>query len=116
MQGRLFAVLLGVGLVTLSASVYLRAVSPTPAVALRALAGTAIFVAFGLIRAGPARHILRHLPQSAPENRWLTLDDIDVANVGDNPAVWEKVVQKLHGKLMPPAAVRGRTTPRIRAS
>ncbi len=32
----------------------------------------------------------------------LTLDDIDVAKVGDNPAVWEKVVQKLHGKLMPP--------------
>jgi len=32
----------------------------------------------------------------------LTLDDMDVANVGANPVVWEKVVQKLHGRLMPP--------------
>ena len=27
---------------------------------------------------------------SAPENAGLTLDDLDVAKVGDNPAVWEK--------------------------
>ena len=41
----------------------------------------------------------------------LTLDDIDVANVGDNPVVWEKVVQKLHAGLhaawRPSAAGRG---------
>jgi hypothetical protein len=32
----------------------------------------------------------------------LTLDTLDIAKVGDNPVVWEKVVQKLHGRLMPP--------------
>ena len=33
----------------------------------------------------------------------LTLDNVDVADVGAHPEIWEKVVQKLHGNLMPPA-------------
>ena len=33
----------------------------------------------------------------------LTLDTMDVANVGEAPEVWEKVVQKLRGGMMPPA-------------
>ena len=32
----------------------------------------------------------------------LALDGVDVANVGVNPEIWEKVVQKLNGNLMPP--------------
>ena len=32
----------------------------------------------------------------------LSLEAMKVANVGDHPEVWEKVVQKLHGNLMPP--------------
>jgi len=32
----------------------------------------------------------------------LMLDSMDVANVGDNPAAWEKVVRKLRGREMPP--------------
>ena len=32
----------------------------------------------------------------------LTLDNVDVLKVGDHPELWEKVVQKLQGNLMPP--------------
>ena len=32
----------------------------------------------------------------------LSLEELDLANVGQHPDVWEKVVQKLHGNLMPP--------------
>jgi mono/diheme cytochrome c family protein len=32
----------------------------------------------------------------------LALDSVDVANAGQHPEIWEKVVQKLHGNLMPP--------------
>ena len=32
----------------------------------------------------------------------LSLEGVTVANVGDHPEIWEKVVQKLHGNLMPP--------------
>src|SRR5687767_14980399 len=33
----------------------------------------------------------------------LALDAVDVANVGDKAEVWEKVVRKVRGGLMPPA-------------
>jgi cytochrome c551/c552 len=33
----------------------------------------------------------------------LALDTLDVAQVGDNVAVWEKAVRKLHVRAMPPA-------------
>ena len=33
----------------------------------------------------------------------LTLDEMDVSNVSEAPDVWEKVVQKLRGGMMPPA-------------
>ena len=36
----------------------------------------------------------------------LALDTLDVANVGEAPEVWEKVVQKLRGGMMPPAGRR----------
>ncbi len=32
----------------------------------------------------------------------LSLEKIDIANIGGDPDLWEKVVQKLHGNLMPP--------------
>ena len=32
----------------------------------------------------------------------LAIDALDLSNVGQHPDVWEKVVQKLHGNLMPP--------------
>jgi hypothetical protein len=32
----------------------------------------------------------------------LSLENIDIANAGVNAEIWEKVVQKLHGNLMPP--------------
>ena len=101
MQGRVFAVLLGVGLVTLSASVYLRAVSP-PAVALRALAGKQDLSP----SASTERALLDTYCVTCHNQRLktggLTLDNVDVAKVGDNPELWEKVVQKLQGNLMPP--------------
>src|SRR5689334_7581877 len=33
----------------------------------------------------------------------LMLDQMDVSNVAENAAVWEKVVRKLRGRAMPPA-------------
>ena len=36
----------------------------------------------------------------------LALDTLDVAHVGEAPEVWEKVVQKLRGGMMPPAGRR----------
>jgi hypothetical protein len=38
--------------------------------------------------------------------RKLTLDDIDVARVGDHPETWEAVVRKLRAGMMPPANSR----------
>src|SRR5713226_5026072 len=35
----------------------------------------------------------------------LMLDGMDVAKVGDKPAVWEKVLQKLRAGSMPPAGM-----------
>ena len=97
MRGRLFAVLVGVGVVTLSAGVYLRAVSP-PAVAFQALAGKQ--------EASPQRALLDTYCVTCHNQRLktggLTLDNADVANVDENPELWEKVVEKLHGNLMPP--------------
>src|SRR5688500_6521797 len=36
----------------------------------------------------------------------LMLDTLDLARVGDNAAVWEKVVRKLRAGMMPPAGSR----------
>jgi mono/diheme cytochrome c family protein len=33
----------------------------------------------------------------------LSLENLNIASVGDRSEIWEKVVQKLHGNLMPPA-------------
>ena len=41
----------------------------------------------------------------------LSLDLVDVDNVGENAAVWEKTVRKLHARAMPPAGP-GRATTR----
>ncbi len=35
----------------------------------------------------------------------LVLEGLDPANVGADPAIWEKVVQKLNGNLMPPGGM-----------
>ena len=36
----------------------------------------------------------------------LALDAIDIGNVAENPAVWESVVHKLRGRMMPPTDAR----------
>jgi mono/diheme cytochrome c family protein len=107
MHARSFAALLGVGVVTASAGVYLRALSPSPAVALLAPAGGQ--------ESDPSASTGRGTPQRALLDKYcvtchnqrartggLTLDNVDVLQVGDNPELWEKVVRKLHGNLMPP--------------
>src|SRR5882672_5946225 len=38
--------------------------------------------------------------------RKLTLDDLDVARVGDHADAWERVVRKLRAGMMPPAGSR----------
>ena len=38
----------------------------------------------------------------------LTLDTLDLAEVGSHADAWEKVVRKLRGGVMPPAGARGR--------
>jgi mono/diheme cytochrome c family protein len=44
----------------------------------------------------------------------LVLDSLDLARVGDAPAVWEKVVRKMRAGVMPPVAAR-QPTPEARA-
>jgi hypothetical protein len=84
MRGRLFAVLVGVGAVALGASVYVRAQQS----------------------ASPERALLDKYCVTCHNERLKTggliLDKADVTNVGDQPEIWEKVVQKLHGNSMPP--------------
>src|SRR3989442_15231330 len=36
----------------------------------------------------------------------LTLDELDIENVGDRAPVWEKVIRKLRSGAMPPAGIR----------
>src|SRR5216117_2597044 len=36
----------------------------------------------------------------------LTLEKLDLATVGDNPQLWEKVVRKLRAGVMPPPGMR----------
>jgi mono/diheme cytochrome c family protein len=38
--------------------------------------------------------------------RKLTLDDLDIAHIGDHAEVWERVVRKMRAGMMPPAGVR----------
>src|SRR5437762_9559064 len=98
MRGRLFAVLVGVGMITLSASVYLRAVSP-PAVAPQVFAGKQNSSPSG---SSPQALISRYcIPchNKRAKTGGLTLDNVDVLKVGDNPELWEKVAQKLQGNL-----------------
>ena len=38
--------------------------------------------------------------------RRLTLDDVDLADAGRHPEVWERVVRKMRAGMMPPAGVR----------
>src|SRR5882672_6295558 len=38
--------------------------------------------------------------------RKLTLDQLDLAQVGENADVWEKVVRKLRAGMMPPSGAR----------
>lgn len=107
MRRRLLAGLVGVGLVTLSASVYLRAVSP-PALALRASAGKQDSPpSISSQRALINQYCVPCHNQRA-KTGGLALDNVDVLKVGDHPEVWEKVVQKLQGNLMPP---QGRPRP-----
>ncbi|HVG54680.1 MAG TPA: DUF1592 domain-containing protein [Vicinamibacterales bacterium] len=92
MRGRVVAALVGVGVVTLSATVYLRALSAPKA---PPLAG-----------ASAQQSLLTKYCVTCHNQRaktgGLTLDNVDVANVGDAPEVWERVVQKLQANLMPP--------------
>ena len=113
MRERLFAILVGSAAIAFTASVYVRAVglpggSP-PAATSSLVAAQSQAEASSQEPGSPAaaqRALLNRYCVTCHNQRLktagLTLDDIDVANVGDNPVVWEKVVQKLHGKLMPP--------------
>jgi hypothetical protein len=90
MHQRLFAVLLGVGVLTLSGSAYPRAVGrqdSAPSVSSR--------------QALIDQYCVTCHNQRA-KTGGLTLDNVDVANIGDNPELWERVVRKLQGNLMPP--------------
>jgi hypothetical protein len=91
-----------------------------------ALSGLAIWVV--LLMSGQAAVLLQQAPavstpsgtaQRAVLNQYcvtchnertktanLTLDTLDPARVGDNAAVWEKVVRKLRAGMMPPAGSR----------
>lgn len=99
MGNRLFAGLVGVGAVTLTASVYLRAVE-RPLASLSAKSQN-LSAAASAERALLDKYCVTCHNQRA-KTGGLTLDNVDVAKVGDNPELWERVVQKLHGNLMPP--------------
>ncbi len=47
--------------------------------------------------------------------RKLTLDSLDLAHVGQNAEVWEKVVRKLRAGMMPPAGMRRPDAPTRKA-
>jgi mono/diheme cytochrome c family protein len=118
MRQRPIAALVGVGMVTLGASAYLRAVSPgqhfRPLSAGPPHAVAASFPHVTLQREAPQggvsgaaeRALLDQYCVTCHNQRartgGLTLDDVDVARVGNNPEVWETVVRKLRGRQMPP--------------
>ena len=56
--------------------------------------------------AGPHREVVNRYCVNCHNEKTktggLALDNIDLANVGEHPEIWEKVVQKLQGNLMPP--------------
>src|SRR5262245_31949307 len=89
MRGRFCAALVGVGVVTLSATVYLRALAPQAPQAL-----------------SPERTLLDKYCVTCHNERartgGLSLESVDISDVGANPEVWERVVQKLQGNQMPP--------------
>src|SRR5262245_49414089 len=43
----------------------------------------------------------------------LALDTMDVAHAGGDPEVWEKAINKLRGRLMPPAGEKQPTQPEV---
>jgi len=113
MRERLFAMLVGGVAIAFTASVYVRAVGfPERSQSVATSSPAASQSAANAPSPEPGspaatqRALLDRYCVTCHNRRLktagLTLDDIDVANVGDNPVVWEKVVQKLHGKLMPP--------------
>src|SRR6476661_3268189 len=62
--------------------------------------------------AAPQRALLDRYCFSCHNERLKTggvaLDGLDIANVGENSAVWERAVRKLHARAMPPAGPRPR--------
>ena len=107
MRRRLLPVLIGGAVVTLTASVYLHAfgVGPraqpmrtqSPALAQSPVSATSA----ASQRAVLTRYCVTCHNQTAKAGG-LALDNLDPANVGEAGEIWEKVVQKLHGNLMPP--------------
>ena len=94
---RLFPALFGGAAAILAASVYVRAFAPPqPGQSPDAAAAAASQ------RAVVNRYCITCHNQKT-KTGGLSLDDIDIASVGEHPDIWEKVVQKLHGNLMPPA-------------
>ena len=113
MRERLVAMLVGGAAITFTASAYVRAIGlpeQSQSVAAPSPAAPQSAVNAPLPEPGsPAaaqRALLDRYCVTCHNRRLktagLTLDEMDVANVGANPVVWEKVVQKLHGRLMPP--------------
>jgi len=112
MRGRVVAALVGVGVVTLSATVYLRALSApkappgrvaqSAAVDPRAVEGNRDPLAGASAQQSLLTKYCVTCHNQRAKTGGLTLDNVDVANVGDAPEVWERVVQKLQANLMPP--------------
>jgi len=89
----------------------------------------------GAAPASPEAHI-QPAPQAAPENPlehlansycekchnttdWsgnLAMDSMDLTRVGDEPETWEKAVNKLRGRLMPPAGQKQPTQAEVDAT
>ena len=107
-------VLVGSAAVALAASVYARAAVSRPAIGLERAHASPFGQSPSPVQARQqaaidvAHHqaVLKRYCISCHNDRTktggLSLESVNLAGVGDNPEVWEKVVQKLHGNLMPP--------------
>ena len=92
---RLFPTLFGGTAVILTASVYAGAFAPQQAGQSQGAAAAS--------QRGVVNRYCITCHNERMKTGGLSLDGVDLANVGEHPEIWEKVIQKLHGNLMPPA-------------
>ena len=108
----LLSVLVCSATVTLTASVYVRAFSsqrPIESKRTQAIVlGQSRVTAQSQDPVDPTQHqaVLKRYCITCHNDRaktgGLSFDGVNIANAGDNPEMWEKVLEKLHGNLMPP--------------